>query len=87
MTSVKGVSVTNRTDTHHSGFPVSRQAAAASLGLCVREGEEGGLLGKHKAHNKGISTQSTPCLSPSIVHKNVKRIYLLESQPSHKLKM
>lgn len=70
-----GVSVTNRTDTHHSGFPVSRLT-----GPVCAEGEEGGLLGKHKAHNQGNSTQSTPCLPPSIVHKNVTRIYFFESQ-------
>lgn len=62
-------------------------SAAASLALCVREGEEGGLLGKHKAHNQGISTQSTPCLSPSIMHKNVKRIFFLRARQSHKFKM
>ncbi len=55
------VSVTNRTDTRHSGFPVSRQTAAASLGLCVCvEGKrvdfwenkakiEGSLHGAHPA--------------------------------------
>ncbi len=60
------VSVTNRTDTRHSGFPVSRQTAAASLGLCVWWRGRGWTYGK-TSQNRGIFTLSTPCLSPSIV--------------------
>lgn len=67
------VSQTGQTPTREAFLSAARQLPPHWACVCVK-GKRVDFW-ENKAHNKGTSTQSTPCLSPSILHGNVKRIF------------